>query len=336
MNLKLFSIVCALTTLSGCSSTRSTDPEFAIAQSESFEDHNLALLEPDENNSTAMQYAHLLTRERVHKANDLDTYMDGYSNVSARSTQGLAAAGVITGSLNPFQAAFSMIGQESNLSKLSYKYRYNTLFIITPLPSLEIEGVTMVINESRDKLVDILRDTYRKDGSSLSAINSQDANWLTRPISYLIPIDKKGDVANCYDPELLKKIESAVAKEDYNARSVMPVNGTQWCFASINNFSKVYTSDDINGAGLPAGNFIVTSLSIPSIFPIDKLSSTESGVYLYQPSFRFFKDKNLSNHLKSGKLDDLGKYFKEDGMFRIAPRVTNLSNDEVLEFGFVN
>lgn len=336
MNSKHLSIICAFAasaTLAGCSSTRSTPSELSIKLTEPFKEYNLSLSDSEKPHSTAMQYMHLVSRERVHKANDLDANMDGYTNVGVRSTQGLAAAGVLTGSLNPFQAAFSMIGQQSNLSKLAWNYRENTLLIISPLPSLKPEDITMVIKESRGILIDILSDAYHKDGSSVKVINTKDANWLRGEYSYVIPTDDVGAVADCYYPNVLKNIETAV-KGDYKPRRELPADGSQGCFSQLAYYSKVYTSNGHNGKGLPSGNFVVSSADMPAIFPLDKLSSSERGVYLYQPSISFMKDRNLINYVKNDKFDDIRENFKEEGIFRLAPRVTDLSTGELLEFGF--
>jgi hypothetical protein len=339
MNIKNISIICTLAasaTLSGCSATKTTDAELSLKLAEPFEDYNLSHSDADKTHSTAMQYMHLLTRARVYKANDIDANMDGYTNVGVRSTQALAATGVLIGSLNPFQAVFSMIGSQSNLSKLHRDYRQNTLFVITPLPSLSIEDVTKETERAKVKLGKILRDAYSKDGSSVTAVNSLKANWLRSSFDYLIPINPAGDVADCYNPDTLKNIQLAVAKEDYSPRYSFPRGADDGgCFSRYDSLYKVYESDGDNGDKLPAGNFVITSLEIPAIFPIDKLSTSEQGIYLYQPPLDFLSDGNLNSYVNNDRFDELSEYFKEEGIFRITPLVTKLSTGEHLEFGFV-
>lgn len=90
MNISQLSIISALgisTALSGCTSLR-PPAEVVVGSAEPFASHDLS--QSDKPHSTAMQYLHLVSRERVHKANDLDEYMDGYTNVSARVTQATA------------------------------------------------------------------------------------------------------------------------------------------------------------------------------------------------------------------------------------------------------
>ena len=236
--------------------------------------------------------------------------------------------------INPFKAAYSVIGQQSNLSKLNYQYKTNTIFIITPISSLEVKSVSLAMESSRIKMVNIISQAYREDASKPVVIKDALASgWSLFPSSYVIPVTEDRDVVDCYYPNTLNEIEAAVLSEDHTIRFALPANGSQGCFSRVLPYGYIYTSSNDNDWGLPSGDFIVQQANLPALFPIDKLSSVESGVYLYQPAFSFMKDKNIKNYKKNDALDEIKGYLKGEGTLRLTPMVTDLNNREELKFG---
>ncbi len=318
MNLKKLSVVLTLgatVALSGCASPYDATPLSSTQDKiDSFEEFDLSL-EKENNHSVAMQYMHLISRKRVHKANDLDANMDGYTNVSVRTTQAMAAVGVLTSSLNPFQAIGTIFGQQSNLSKLNYYYRKNIIFTINAVPSLSESALQKSLDENLNVLTDIISDAYEKDGSEVITVQSFFGNNL------ILPANKEGYIEHCYYPNKA-------------TRESLGVNA-EGCYSSVSANALPYASTGENGFGLPRGNFMIQLARIPAAFLIDKLSSPQSGVYLYQTSARFLKDKNLQNYIKNNKIDDIAPYIVERSGFVKVPVITDLNSGKKLQFGTV-
>ena len=327
MNLKKISVVLTLgatVALSGCAGPRTA---MSITQDkiDSFEEYDLSL-EEENNHSVAMQYMHLISKKRVHKANDLDANMDGYTNVSVRTTQAMAAIGVLTSSLNPFQAIGTIFGQQSNLSKLHYSYRQNMIFTITPVPSLSKAEIQISLDENLNVMTDIISDAYKKDGSEVIV--------MKRGINYVvIPTNDEGDIEHCFYPKAINDI--ALANPKGTERGSGNGNRVHGCYSKVSKYGLPYASTGDNGLGLPRGNFIIQLAYIPAAFPIDKLSSPQSGVYLYQTSPRFLKDINIQNYVKNNKMDDIAPYMLERSAFVKVPVMTDLNSGIKLQFGTV-
>jgi hypothetical protein len=317
MNLKKLSVALALgatVALSGCASPYdATSLSSTQDEIESFEEYDLSLEE--ENHSVAMQYMHLISKERVHKANDLDANMDGYTNVSVRTTQTMAAVGVLTSSLNPFQAVGTIFGQQSNLSKLDDHYRKNIVFTIKAVPSLSESALQKSLDENFNVLTDIISDAYEKDGSEVVTVQS----WFGSNL--IVPANKEGYIEHCYYPNKATRESLGVNAKD--------------CYSVVSSKALPYASTGDNSFGLPRGNFMIQTAIIPAAFPIDKLSSPQSGVYLYQTSPLFLKDENLHNYIKNNKIDDIAPYIVERAGFVKVPVITDLNSGRKLQFGTV-
>jgi len=328
VNLKKLSVVLTLgsaVALSGCAGPR-TSMSVTKDKIDSFEDFDLSL-EEENNHSVAMQYMHLISKKRVHKANDLDANMDGYMNASARTTQVMAGAGVLVSSINPFQALGTIFGQQSNLSKLHYMYRKNIIFTITAVPSLLDSEIQKSLDKNFTVMTDIVSDAYKKDGSEVVVVKGGIGD-------YLIPTNKEGSMNNCYYSKAIIEADKANLKGMERLNAVI-TKSTSGCYSSVYSYGIPYTSTGSNGFGLPSGNFMVQLAFIPVAFPIDKLSSKQSDVYLYHTSARFLKDENIKNYMKNDKFDDIAAYLEEHSALVKVPVMTNLSNGKKLQFGTV-
>ncbi|EDM65942.1 hypothetical protein PE36_08071 [Moritella sp. PE36] len=328
MNLKKLSVVLTLgatVALSGCAGPRSV---MSITQDkmDSFEDYDLSMGK-ENNHSVAMQYMHLISKKRVHKANDLDANMDGYTNVSVRTTQAVAAVGVLASSLNPFQAIGTIFGQQSNLSKLHYIYKQNFIFTISAVATLSDAGIQKSLDENLNVMTAIISDAYKKDGSEVIV--------MKRGINYVvIPTNNEGNIEHCFYPEAINDIALVNPKGTERGRG--NDNRVHGCYSKVSKYGLPYASTGDNGFGLPRGNFMIQLAYIPAAFPIDKLSSPQSGVYLYQTSPRFLKDKNLQNYIKNNKLDDIAPYIVERSAFVKVPVMTDLNSGKKLQFGTID
>lgn len=325
----------AALTLTGCASTFSgtfgTTTERTMLNAESFEDYDLSQ-EGGYKHSDAMQLAYLFSRKAPHKANDLDRNADGFTNVAVRATQAANVAAVATTTLNPFQAAFNVIGLQGSLSKMNYYYRHNIFFRVIPVESNDDSAIADLLLKNQEEMTAIIENAY---------LNSTDVVKVEKFIpvnvglstfndsSFVVPLTESGTVAHCSDPDLFDKF-SGYMNSDYEADSRLPISPLN-CFGMVEAEGHYYYNTARESSLLPRGDFIVMMATIPSMFPIDSLTSNNHNDYFYQTALSYMNDDNIIRFLK----DDIYslKPYWDQGYFSESPRIINLSSKEELKFG---
>ncbi|HCG5509830.1 TPA: hypothetical protein NJ005_005172 [Vibrio parahaemolyticus] len=327
--------ILASTILSGCAgmspATFGTTTERTLLNAESFEDFNLQN-ESDYNHSDAMQIAYLSSRIKVHKANDLDRNADGFNNVSVRTTQAATAVAATTATLNPFQAAFRVIGMQSNLSKMNSRNKETRLIRIIPVNSKDELELAKLLKSNQEDMVNLIKQAYQNDDSvsSVTAFSPKEEGISTYIDDvYVVPLNSEGNAQYCSYPELFNDFNAYIEDANFEPHSGLPISSRN-CFAKVQAYGHYYT-DSVETSVTPESDFVVMTAMLPSIFPIDELETEDANTYVYQPALAYIRDENILHFLKDD-IDTLKPYW-DAGFFSTQPRVVQISNKEELMFG---
>lgn len=322
--------------MTGCTSRSvfGTTEERTMLNAEQFSDYDLSN-EEDYNHSEAMQLMHLVTRASVYSANNLDKNADGYNNVAVRTTQLANVAATATSTLNPFQAAFNIIGSQSNLSKMSIRYRGNILFKVVPIKNLDNTEITKILKDTQDELSRMVYEAYDSSPgiNYVKTMNPKDEGLATfLNDTFVIPFTSDDNVAYCLDGKLYDKYQAYLTQPDFEPGKYLPGN-TYNCFAYANSKAHYYYNDtnSTNSAYLPKSDFIVQIAYLPITFPYHHLKSVSDSVFYYQPALSYIRDSNLKFMLKTDS-SSVEKLWNE-GYFSEKPRVIQVSTKTELNFG---
>ncbi|MEZ8777880.1 hypothetical protein AB6D85_09710 [Vibrio splendidus] len=335
-SLIIFSTLSTALALSGCTSmftgTFGTTTERTMLNAEPFGDYDLAS-ETDYKHSDAMQLAYLVSRKAPTKSNDLDRNVDGYTNVSVRATQAANVAAVATTTLNPFQAAFNVIGLQGSLSKMIYHYKRNILFRVIPVDSKDETDIAATLLKNQNELTTIIEKAYLKSSDVVRVekfVPVEVGLSTFIDTSYVVPLNDEGSVSYCSDPEIFNKF-TGYMDSDYEADSHLPIS-TLNCFGRVEAKGHYYYNNAAgDGTLIPNSDFIIMKAYIPTLFPIDSLVSDNPNDYFYQTAQSYIEDENIKGYLIND-INSLKPYW-EQGYFSPTPKIIKLSTQETLKFG---
>ncbi|MGR5267304.1 hypothetical protein ACPV5R_06080 [Vibrio astriarenae] len=321
--------------LVGCTSNPryfGTPAQKTLLNGESFEKYDLSK-DKKYQHSDAMQLTHLMTRQSVKNANDLDRNADGYKNADVRVTQAATVTGAATSALNPFQAAFRVVGMQGSISKMDSYYRKNMLFAVVPLSSTDEKFVEKLLRDTQNELSSIIKNAYLEtdEVSDVRVLRPIDIGLSTgNANSWVIPMNSRGDVQFCADKNLNRQINDVLSDPDFKPNRYLPFTPID-CYGSVDAYGHYYKNSSTKSQFVPSSDFILVATRLPDIFPHQHLNTSNPNVYYYQPALGYLEGRNLKAQIRAD-INSVKPYW-DAGYFDASPSVTQISSTNKLEFG---
>ncbi|MGR5118132.1 hypothetical protein ACPV5S_01345 [Vibrio astriarenae] len=334
---KLTAFTGIVMSLAGCTSNPAifgTPQQITMLNGEDYAKYDLS--EETFGHSDAMQLMYLTSRQSVKSSNNLDRNVDGYRNDDAvRATQAATVAGVATASLNPFQAAFRVVGMQGSISKMNWRYRRNVLIKMIPIDSTDEAYINQTLEENQRYLTNIISQAYLQleDVSQISVIHPRkDGLSLDVESHVVLPLEGNGDVSICADKNLNRRYIELMNDEEFVPKKMMPISVMR-CYGWVEASGRYYRTEGNNNNYIPNQDFLLMTATLPDIFPHHLLESDDEYVFLYQAAMSYMTSNNLEALLKQDI--NSAKPYWEDGYFTAEPFVTQISTSKILPFGQV-
>lgn len=319
----------ALSTISGCGLTSSSQTERGLYEAVPFESFNYTKEGETASHSEAMQIMSLYARQKPFNYNNLDDFSNKNHNVFLSATQAGVAAGTFTTAFNPFQATARLIGLQATKSSMNVKFKKNVLISIIPRNNMTPIELDNAIQKAHESQILAVSNAYEDAGfRPVTIVEGVDANWNSvYPRTYATALDgvKTGLCASQFNYQnMIHEIGVTTSYEEATD-----------CYAYTSHWARYYYGANNNNSSSEVvpenGDFVVIHTVLPDVFPISKIQSNEEGMYLYQPSFYWLNSYNLRQMAKN-QMDVLMDY-ADKGEFSEIPRVLKLDTRTELMFG---